>query len=168
MSKRERIQSIVIVIMGIIIIVGSINYFKGNTITTESPNFFAVAKLKREQTRLLNKETLMEIINNDNITDDTKETAINSLINLTAIAEKEDATEFQLQAKGFSDAFVSIINNQVNVIINEVSLTEQEVAQAEDIVKRNTGVESNQIIISAVATDDQARFLLLQSKQLCS
>ena len=122
--------------------------------TTISPNFFAAAKLKREQTRSLNKETFLLIMNNENIADDAKETAISGLINLTAIAEKEDATETQLQAKGFSDAVVSIIDGKVDVIINAASVTEQDIAKAEDIIKRNTGVESTQIVISAVVMED--------------
>ena len=122
--------------------------------TTISPNFFAAAKLKREQTRSLNKETFLLIMNNENIADDAKETAISGLINLTAIAEKEDATETQLQAKGFSDAVVSIIDGKVDVIINSASVTEQDIAQAEDIVKRNTGAKSTAIVISAVVMEE--------------
>lgn len=122
--------------------------------TTISPNFFNAAKLKREQTRSLNKETFTDIMNNTNVSDEAKETAVNGLINLTAIAEKEDATETQLEAKGFSDAVVSIIDDQVNVIINAASVTEQDIAQAEDIVKRNTGVESTGIVISAVVMEE--------------
>ena len=155
MSKREKIQSIVIVIMGIILIASSIYYFKANKTTkVAESNFFTVAKLKRAQTRLLNKEIFMDIVNNENISDDAKETAVNGLINLTVIAQKEDATETLLIAKGFSDAVVSIIDNKLNVIINTASLTMLDLSEIQDIVKRITGIESHNIIISTVVMEE--------------
>ena len=155
MSKREKIQSIVIVIMVFILIVGSINYFKGNkTPEVAESNFFTAAKLKRAQTRLLNKETFLDIINNVNISDEAKETAVNGLINLTAIAVKEDATETLLIAKGFSDAVVSIIDNKIDVIINTASLTMLDLSEIQDIIKRLTGIEAHNIVISTVVMEE--------------
>ena len=51
------------------------------------------AKLQKEQTRAQNKETLLEIINNANISDTQKQEAVNSMITMTDIAEKETAAE---------------------------------------------------------------------------
>ena len=57
------------------------------------------AKLQKEQTRAQNKATLLEIINNSNISDTQKQEAVNNMISMTDIAEKETAAEILLEAK---------------------------------------------------------------------
>lgn len=113
-------------------------------------NFFASAKLTREQTRDKNKELLMDIINNTNVTEEEKKNAIQSMIEMTEISEKESATETLLSAKGFEGAVVSIVDGSVDVVINEKELTDQKIAQIEDIVKRKTGIRADKIVITPV------------------
>ncbi|MDE7277574.1 MAG: SpoIIIAH-like family protein [Lachnospiraceae bacterium] len=108
------------------------------------------AKLQKEQTRAQNKETLLEIINNANISETQKQEAVNSMISMTDIAEKETAAEILLEAKGFTDAIVSIDGDSVDVVVNTTELTEAQRAQIEDIVIRKTGVSPDAIIISTV------------------
>lgn len=108
------------------------------------------AKLEKEQTRAQNKETLLEIINNANISETQKQEAVNSMISMTDIAEKETAAEILLEAKGFDDAIVSIDGDSVDVVVNTAELTEAQRAQIEDIVIRKTGVSADSIIISTV------------------
>ncbi len=111
-------------------------------------DFMADARLSREQVRASNKETLLEIINSEAISDEQKEEAISSMLELTEVAEKENATETLLHAKGFTDALVSIVDDQVNVVIAQTSITEAEKAQIEDIVKQKTEMSTEQIVIS--------------------
>lgn len=111
------------------------------------------AKLEKEQTRAQNKETLLEIINNANISETQKQEAVNSMISMTDIAEKETAAEILLEAKGFEDAIVSIDGDSVDVVVNTAELTEAQRAQIEDIVIRKTGVSADAIIISTVNAD---------------
>lgn len=108
------------------------------------------AKLLKEQTRAKNKETLMEIINSDGLTDEQKQNAVDTMVQMTAIAEKETAAEILLEAKGFSDVVVSINGGSVDVVINAVELTDAQRAQIEDIVKRKAEVDAANIIISTV------------------
>lgn len=108
------------------------------------------AKLEKEQTRAQNKETLLEIINNANISETQKQEAVNSMISMTDVAEKETAAEILLEAKGFEDAIVSIDGDSVDVVVNTAELTEAQRAQIEDIVIRKTGVSADAIIISTV------------------
>lgn len=108
------------------------------------------AKLQKEQTRAQNKATLLEIINNANISETQKQEAVNSMISMTDIAEKETAAEILLEAKGFDDAIVSIDGDTVDVVVNTAELTEAQRAQIEDIVIRKTGVSADSVIISTV------------------
>jgi stage III sporulation protein AH len=109
------------------------------------------AKLEKEQTRAQNKETLLEIINNANISETQKQEAVNNMISMTDIAEKETAAEILLEAKGFDDAIVSIDGDSVDVVVDTAELTEAQRAQIEDIVIRKTGVSADAIIISTVS-----------------
>lgn len=111
------------------------------------------AKLLKEQTRAKNKEMLMEIINNANLSDEQKQEAVNSMIAMTDIAEKETAAEILLEAKGFTDVVVSISDEGVDVVVNTAELTDANRAQIEDIVKRKTGVEGENIVISPVTVN---------------
>lgn len=117
-------------------------------------SFFANAKLKREQTRAKNKEDLMALIDNSNISEEKKQEAIDKVVELTAISEKESATEIQLEAKGFSDAVVSIVDNHVDVVVNAPSLTEQDMAIIEDVVMTKTGAALDQITVTGAVIEE--------------
>lgn len=108
------------------------------------------AKLAKEQTRAKNKETLLEIINSAGLTDTQKQSAVDVMVQMTAIAEKETAAELLLEAKGFSDVIVSIDEDGVDVVVNALELTAAQRAQIEDIVKRKTEIDAANIIISTV------------------
>ena len=101
----------------------------------------------KEQTRAKNKETLLEIINSTSISEEQKQNAIEGMIALTEIAEKETAAEILLEAKGFEDVVVSISETGVDVVVNAETLTEAQCAQIEDIVTRKTGTATENIII---------------------
>lgn len=118
-----------------------------STIGTE---YFDQAKLAREQTRSKNKEILMELVNSTTTTKEQKDKAANEVISMTEDSEKETATENMLEAKGYGSSIVSIVDGSVDVIVNANSLTEKDIAQIEDIVKRKTGVEASNIVITPV------------------
>ena len=112
-------------------------------------DYFASSKLNREQTRAKNKETLMNIINDDKIASADKKRAIKQVA-MTKISEKENAAELMLQAKGFENAIVSISDGNADVVISSEGLTNQQIAQIEDIVKRKTGIAADKIVITPV------------------
>ena len=111
-------------------------------------DYIANVQLTREQVRAKNKETLMGLINSTSIDEAAKQQAIQEMISLTDISEKENAAETLLMAKGFSDPVVSISDEKVDVVINASSITDPQRAQIEDIVKRKAEVGADQIIIT--------------------
>ena len=60
------------------------------------------------------------------------------------------AAEMLLEAKGYTDAVVSIGDETVDVIINQANIDDANRAQIEDIVTRKTGVSADKIVISSV------------------
>jgi stage III sporulation protein AH len=123
----------------------------GEAVLTSGSVTLSEAKINREQTRAKAKEMLLEIINNENLTEDSKQEAINKMLALTENMEKENAAETQLEAKGFADAVVSISDDSVDVTVNAASLTDQQRTQIEDIVMRKTGCELTQVVITTMA-----------------
>ncbi|EEQ57521.1 hypothetical protein CBFG_01231 [Clostridiales bacterium 1_7_47FAA] len=111
-------------------------------------DYIANVQLSREQIRAKNKETLMNLINSTSIDEAAKQQAIQDMIKLTEVSEKENAAETLLMAKGFSDPVVSITQDKVDVVINAPSITDPQRAQIEDIVKRKAEVGADQIIIT--------------------
>ncbi|MEY8336423.1 SpoIIIAH-like family protein [Lachnospiraceae bacterium 62-35] len=127
----------------------------GEAVLTSGMNvseYIANVQLSREQVRAKNKETLNEIINNPSIDEAAKQQAVNDMIRMTQVAEKENAAETLLQAKGFVNPVVSITEGQVDVVINAPSITDPQRAQIEDIVKRKTEVGAENIVITLLNT----------------
>jgi len=62
--------------------------------------------------------------------------------------ERETAAEALIESKGFAEAYVRISDNSVDVIVSNETLTEAELAQIVDIIKRKTGMEATQIHVS--------------------
>ena len=118
---------------------------------TDGVEVLSAARLSKEQTRARNKETLLEIINSAELSDAQKQEAVDSMVRMTDVAEKEAAAEVLLQAKGFSEAVVSINGDAVDVVVNATELTDVQRAQIEDIVKRKTDIVAENIVISTIA-----------------
>ena len=126
----------------------------GETVFTSSTvtniDYASEMKLSREQVRSKNKETLLEIINNTAISDDIKQDAINKMIAMTDVAERENAAEMLLEAKGFTDVVVSITDDSCDVVLNMGEVTDAKRAQVEDIVKRKTNIAGENIVITPI------------------
>ncbi len=118
---------------------------------TNGVEVLSAARLSKEQTRARNKETLLEIINSTELSDAQKQEAVDSMVHMTEVAEKEAAAEVLLQAKGFDEAVVSINGDAVDVVVNAAELSDVQRAQIEDIVKRKTDIAAENIVISTIA-----------------
>lgn len=126
----------------------------GETVLTSAitgdSDYAAKVKLNREQVRSKNKETLQAIIDNEALGEDKKQDAVNEMLALTDIAEKESNAEMLLEAKGFTDVVVSMNDEGCDVVLNMGEVTDAKRAQVEDIVKRKTGVSADQIVITPI------------------
>lgn len=108
----------------------------------------AGAKLLKEQTRAQNKESLLEIIQNEELTEEAKKEAVSSMIALTETAQKESDAQMLLEAKGFTQTVVSISGDTADVMVEAANLTESQTAQILDIVQRKTNITPENIIIT--------------------
>ena len=120
----------------------------GEAVLTGASGFAAQAKVSREQVRSANKETLLEIINNENLGDEQKQEAVSSMVSMTDMAEQEEAAELLLEAQGFSDVVVNLTGDSADVIVPQEYMEDASRAQIEDIVKRKTSVPVENIVIT--------------------
>lgn len=115
-------------------------------------DYMAQTKLAREQSRGRNKEDLLAIIDSDAQTELDKQAAIDAVVRLTDYSDKENAVETLLSAKGFENSIVSITQDAVDVVLCKDNLTDAELAQIEDIVKRKASVSASQICITLMGS----------------
>ena len=118
--------------------------------TAESSAYFAEAKLDREQSRAKQKDILNDMLENKNISQEQKEKCTESMLELQQKIEKETAAEAMIKSKGFKEAYVRMDDDTVDVVVDKDTLTDAEVAQIEDIVKRKTGMDASKIRINTM------------------
>ncbi len=128
----------------------------GETVLTgtvvENVNFAVEMKMNREQVRSENKERLLAIIDSETLSEAQKQDAVEKMVALTDIAEKEAAAEMLLEAKGFTDVVVSISSDGgADVVLDMGEVTDAKRAQVEDIVARKTEVAPENIVITPIA-----------------
>lgn len=127
----------------------------GETVLTSTDaanvDFAVEAKLNREQVRSQNKESLMEIINSKTLSDAEKQAAVDKMVELTDLAQRESDTEMLLEAKGFTDVVVNISDDGADVVLNMGDVTDAKRAQIEDIVKRKAKVSAENIVITPIS-----------------
>lgn len=127
----------------------------GEAVLTGASSFAAQAKLSREQVRSQNKADLQEIISSEEIGDEQKQTAVNTMVAMTELTEKEAAAELLLEAKGFSDVIVNLTGETADIVVPDSALEEAKLAQIEDIVKRKTGIAEENIVITSLSQSDE-------------
>lgn len=119
---------------------------------TSGYSFASEAKLSRDQTRVKNTESLLQIINSEVVSEAQKQAAIDQMLELTDISERETGAETLLAAKGFEDVVVSISEMKVDVVINQSEISDVQRAQIEDVITRKTGVPPENIVITPMIT----------------
>ena len=108
----------------------------------------AQARIDREQIRSQNKDTLNEIINNTNLSETERQSAVQSMVEMTELVEKESATELLLEAKGFTDVVVNLTGETADIVVPMKEVTEEQRAQIEDIVTRKPESDVENIVIT--------------------
>lgn len=120
----------------------------GEAVLTGATGFVAQAKVNREQIRSQNKEMLMEVINNESLSEEERQEAVETMVQMTELAEKEAAAEMMLEAKGFADVVVNLTGDTADVMVPSSQLDDTQRAQIEDIIIRKTEVAGENIVIT--------------------
>ena len=115
--------------------------------TEDDSDYFAVSVIDRERTRDEAIETLREIVENIDVSEESKKEAMDKMTSLADSMTKEVNIENLVIAKGFSDCVAVVNGESVDVIVKSTGLLPNEVAQIRDIVIEQTGATLDNIRI---------------------
>jgi len=128
----------------------SLSAQNGQQISVDSgeEDYFAVFRTDRENVRNKELEYLETIILHEKTDAETLADAQRQKIEIVTCMEKEFTVENLLKSKGFSDVAVTFHKGSVNVVLDAETLSQEQVAQILDVVRRETGEPSENIKIS--------------------
>lgn len=112
-----------------------------------SSAYFIESRLERDKKRSEMVTGLNSIINDHNASEEMKAEALNIRLNTITNTDKEVFLENMIMAKGFDDAIVYLSDQSINIVVSGDRLEEQDVAQIVDIVRRETDIGMDKIII---------------------
>ncbi len=113
----------------------------------KSSSYFIESRLERDKKRSEMVTNLNNIINNQNTSEEMRTEALNIKLGTITNTEKEAFIENMIIAKGFNDTIVYLNGQSINIVVDSENLTEKDVAQIVDIVKRETDIIMDNIVI---------------------
>ena len=113
----------------------------------KSSAYFIEGKLSRDKKRSEMISNLDDIIESQNTSEEIKDNAMNMKLNLISNTETEVFIENMIMAKGFNDTIVYLSDQSINIVVSSEQLEANDVAKIVDIVKRETNIPMDQIII---------------------
>ena len=117
------------------------------TVATED-TYFTTSKLERDSMYSEMLETYQEIYNNSSSTAEQRTTAINEIANINKTKNSIMIAENLIKTKGFQDVVIFSNTNSVSVVIKAEDASQEQIAQVQNIVSRELGVEAEIIHIS--------------------
>ena len=115
----------------------------------ETAEYFASARLTREQSRDSALAMLQETAESESASAEAKSQAVEAMAQLSDNALKEGEIENILIAKGFADCMVYIDTEDVSVIVpaEDTGLSESDVARITEVVLKETGISADQLTV---------------------
>ena len=114
---------------------------------SESQEYFADARLERDESYDKVVATLREIIESDNADSDSKKSATDKMTDMSDRKIAQSNIENLIRAKIKSDCVTVINDDGVEVIVDNSVLSEQSVLQIKEIVIENTEFSAEKISI---------------------
>lgn len=109
--------------------------------------FFVDCRLDRDRIRSQQIETLKDIAEQPNSSNDVRDAAQRELIDLTGTMAKETDLESLVVARGFQDAAVLILPGSATVVVQARSVAPAEVDQIRTLVVKTTGIASASVFV---------------------
>ena len=116
-----------------------------------SDEYFAKAKMNRQQTQDKIAEMAKEMLQSSDQSESVKAEAVAKAAELAAVMEQQTNIESLIQSKGFDECLAFIQNGECSIVVKDNELTAEEAMIIKDIVTGQTGVSAEKIKITAVA-----------------
>ena len=135
---------------------GDAQYVNGSAVSSPDDvsetedDYFAQARLNREQARTEALDVIKEMMNDVKATDEIKQQAAEKAAAIAAAIEQESKIESLIKAKGFADCVVYIEEENCNVVVKSEGLKPQESVQITEIVTNQSNIVAQNISIGTV------------------
>ncbi len=124
--------------------------YEDPTETAQTSDYFATARLTRQQARDSSLDLLRESAAMDNASQEVIDAAVSAINELTECAMTEAQIESLVIAKGFTDCVAFINDEGIDVVVSKAGddgLFAEDVAQIKDIVTQESGISVEKIKI---------------------
>ena len=111
-------------------------------------DYFTSCKIERNNIYSQTIEVYEKMLESSTITNEQKAIAQNEIQKATQAQNSILIAENLLRIKGFEDVVIFVNNDNVSVIVKSNELTQEQVAQIQNIVSREFGVENGKISIT--------------------
>ena len=116
--------------------------------SNENQTYFTELKLNREDMYSKNLETYQKVVDSSYISNEQKAIAIQEIENLTKEKNAIGVAEELIKLKGFEDVVIYKNNDSITVIVRIAALSNEQVAQIQNIVSRELSCNVSNINIS--------------------
>ena len=110
--------------------------------------YFAESKLEREKMYSQMLESYQKIINNSQISDKQKAISQNEIKKINDTKNAIMISENLLKNKGFEDLIIFVNGDSISVVIKAKELTQEQIAQVQNIIVRELKADIENIHIS--------------------
>ena len=110
--------------------------------------FFVEYRLERERVRSQELDLLQQMVNNPNVTEESKKSAEARILELQALMETELLVENAIKAQGYENAILIVQQDGAIVIVDAPELSSAEIRLIAQIAAQSTGFRASQISIS--------------------
>ena len=116
--------------------------------TKEDDGYFVSAKLDRTNMYSQVIENYQKIIENPNVSEEQKAITTQEIANINKIQNSIMISENLLLAKGFDKCIIFVNDKSISVIIGKADLSQEEIAQIQNIISRELEADADNIHIS--------------------
>lgn len=116
--------------------------------TVSTDDYFAKSKLERDTMYSQMLETYENVLNSDNSSETQKQSATEEITKINNTKNSIMVCENLLKTKGFDSSVIFVNGNSISVIIGADELTQEEIAQVQNIISREMSADIQNIHIS--------------------
>lgn len=116
----------------------------------DEADYFTSGKKERKKSREEAIEFIEETLDNENLKDSDKKSALAKAEEIAQRMEQESDIETLLKAKGFKEALAVINDTGISIIVKSEGLTSQQTLQIQDIITSQTSIPLSNIKIIPV------------------
>ena len=116
--------------------------------TVSTDDYFAKSKLERDSMYSQMLETYENVLNSDNSLETQKQSATEEITKINNTKNSIMVCENLLKTKGFDSSVIFVNGDSISVIIGADELTQEEIAQVQNIISREMNADIQNIHIS--------------------